>query len=139
MWLQDVRYALRILAKNPGFTLVAALSLAIGTGAVAAMFSLADALVLRPLPVADPQEVVTLRAQTEDAPYGANFFNFSWRDYLDYREKAKSFTGLVAFDITSMSIAQDARAQAQLRLGMLVGGNFFPVLVLTPVLARDRF
>jgi predicted permease len=136
MWLQDVRYALRILAKNPGFTLVAALSLAIGTGAVAAMFSLADALVLRPLPVADPDEVVTLRAKTEGAPYGANFYSFSWPDYLDYRDRAKSFSGLVAFDILSMSIASDARTPAQLRLGMTVSGNFFTVMGVTPALGR---
>ena len=136
MWSQDVRFALRMMAKNPGFTLVAALSLALGTGAAASIFSLADALVLRPLSVARPGEVMSLRAKTEDAPYGANFYSFSWPDFLDYRERARSFSGLVAFGDTSFSIAQGAKAPAQLRLGMLVSGNFFGVLGVEPVLGR---
>jgi len=136
MWSQDVRYALRMMVKNPGFTLVAALSLALGTGAAASIFSLADALVLRPLSVARPGEVMTLRAKSDDARYDANFFSFSWRDYLDYREKNRSFTDLLAFDTTTISLATDAKAQAQLRLGMLVSGNFFGVLGVEPVLGR---
>ncbi len=136
MWSQDVRYALRMMAKNPGFTLVAALSLALGTGAAASIFSLADALVLRPLPVARPGEVMALRAKADDAPYGVNFYSFSWPDYLDYRERSRSFAGLVAFDETALSIAKGAKAQAQLRFGMLVSGNFFGVLGVEPVLGR---
>ena len=136
MWSQDVRFALRMMAKNPAFTLVAAFSLALGTGAAASIFSLADALVLRPLPVARPGEVMALRAKTDDAPYGANFFSFSWRDYLDYREQSRSFAGLVAFDETLLSVATDAKAPAQLRLGLLVSGNFFSVLGVEP--ARGR-
>jgi predicted permease len=137
MWSQDVRFALRMMAKSPGFTLVAALSLALGTGAAASIFSLADALVLRPLPISRPGEVMALRAKTtDDSPYGANFFSFSWRDYLDYREKSRSFTGLLAFDETSLSIATDAKAPAQLRLGLLVSDNFFGVLGVQPALGR---
>jgi len=63
MWTQDVRFALRMMAKNPAFTLIAALSLALGTGAAASIFSLADALVLRPLSVARPGEVMSLRSR----------------------------------------------------------------------------
>ena len=136
MWSQDVRFALRMMAKNPAFTLIAALSLALGTGAAASIFSLADALVLRPLPVARPLEVVSLRAQADDSTFGAKFFSFSWLDYLDYREKSRSFAGLVAFDEVSLSIAPSPKAQAQLRLGMAVSGNFFGVLGVEPVRGR---
>ena len=71
MWSQDVRYALRMMARSPGFTLVAAGSLALGIGANAAIFSFADALLLRPLPVARPSEVVTVRSDSRGAPLGA--------------------------------------------------------------------
>jgi putative ABC transport system permease protein len=136
MWSQDVRYALRRMARNPAFTLVAALSLALGTGAAASIFSMADALVLRPLPIAEPGEVMTLRPKTDSSPWGADFYSISWPDYLDYREKSRSFTGLVALTDTSLSIATDAKAQAQLRFGMLVSGNFFGVMGVEPVLGR---
>jgi predicted permease len=136
MWSQDVRYALRMMAKNPGFTAVAAFSLALGTGAAASIFSLADALVLRPLPVARPGEVMSLRAKTEGSPFGANFYTFSWPDYLDYREKSRSFTDLVAIDQTALSLAPDARTPAQLRLGLLVSGNLFSAFGVEPALGR---
>src|SRR5262245_49967055 len=70
MWYRDVRYALRLMRRNPGFTAVAAGSLAIGIGANAAIFSLADAMILRPLPVRAPAEIVCVRGQLPDNPYG---------------------------------------------------------------------
>jgi predicted permease len=136
MWSQDVRYAFRMMAKSPGFTAVAAFSLALGTGAAASIFSLADALVLRPLPVARPDEIMSMRAKTEGSPFGANYYTFSWRDYLDYREKSRSFSDLVAIDQTSLAISPDAKTQAQLRLGLLVSGNFFTALGVEPALGR---
>ena len=75
-WLQDlasdVRYGCRMLAKNPGFTLVAVLSLAIGIGANCAIFSFADALLLRPLPVARPGEVFTVGSTASLEAFGAS-------------------------------------------------------------------
>src|SRR5262249_16488204 len=81
MLFQDVRYALRVLLRNRAFTLVAVLSLAVGIGANSTMFSLADTLLLRPLPVLHPSDVVTVQTKSShDRPT-----NFSYRDYVDYR------------------------------------------------------
>lgn len=63
MHFQEIRYAFRLMLRNPGFTAIAVLSLALGIGATASVFSLADAALLRPLPVTDPDKVVTVETQ----------------------------------------------------------------------------
>src|SRR6266849_1711001 len=79
LW-QDVRYGFRMLAASPGFTTVAVLSLAIGIGANSAIFSFADALLLRPLPVARPAEVVTIGSTSSVDLLGSSLVS-SYRDY----------------------------------------------------------
>ena len=74
MAFQEIKLACRVLAKSPGFTAVAALSLALGIGANSAIFSLADALLLRPLPIRDPGAVVTVTTNTPDNPYSGVSF-----------------------------------------------------------------
>lgn len=129
---QDVRYAFRILLKNPGFTSVAVLSLAIGIGANSAIFSLADALMLRPLPVLRPSEVVTVRGKTPSDPYGA----MSYRDYLDFRNDTKTFDGLVAYTLEGFGFSPRPEVLPQLKYGFLVTGNFFQVMGVQPDLGR---
>jgi len=136
MWSQDIRYALRMMVRNPAFTLVAAVSLALGIGATSAIFSIADALLLRPLPVVDPRGVVSLRREAKDAPFGANYFSTSYADYRDYRDRSRSFDGLVAFDYTSLSFTPDAKASPQFRLGLIASANLFSVLGVEPTLGR---
>src|SRR5438874_12300225 len=101
VWLeqlaQDVRYACRMLAANPGFASIAVLSLAIGIGANSAIFSFADALLLRPLPVARPGEVLTIGSTANLEALGASALISSYRDYVDIRDRSKSFEGLAAF------------------------------------------
>ena len=91
-FFQDIRYALRILLKNPGFTLIAALSLALGIGANSAIFSLADAILLRPLPILEPGSVMHVSTTTPDNPYGG----VSYPNYRDLLAKSQSFDGMLA-------------------------------------------
>src|SRR4026207_1175468 len=94
---QDVRYGVRLLAATPGFTTIAVLSLAIGIGANCAIFSFADALLLRPLPVARPGELLTVGSSAAIEAFGASSLVASYRDYVDIVDRSKSFDGLAAF------------------------------------------
>ena len=130
--LNDLRYAIRMLRQNPGFSLTAIVSMALGIGATAAVFSLGDGLVLRPLPVPNPSQVVKLSARTPSGIYG----DMSYPDFVDYRDKLQSFDGLVAYSLTPFGFSKDAKAQSQMKYGFLVSGNFFRVMQTEPQLGR---
>ncbi len=130
--LNDLRYAIRTLRQNPGFAVTALLSIALGIGATAAVFSLGDGLVLRPLPVPNPSQVVKLSSRTPSGTYG----DISYRDYLDYRDNLHAFSGLVAYSLTPFGFAKDGKAQSQMKYGFLVSGNFFRVMGTEPQLGR---
>jgi predicted permease len=130
--LNDLRYAIRMLRNNPGFFLTAIVSIALGIGATAAVFSFGDGLVLRPLPVPNPSQVVKLSARTPSGIYG----DMSYRDFVDYRDKLQSFDGLVAYSLTPFGFSKDAKAQSQMKYGFLVSGNFFRVMRTEPQLGR---
>ena len=80
--LQDLRHGLRLARSSPALVLTAASSLALGIGATVSMFAIVNAVLLRPVPVESPEELVFLFNGTEESPYGA----FSYPDFLDYRE-----------------------------------------------------
>jgi predicted permease len=130
--LNDLRYAIRTLRQNPGFALTAIVSIALGIGATAAVFSLGDGLVLRPLPVPNPSQVVKLSSRTPSGTYG----DMSYRDFVDYRDKLQSFDGLAAYSLTPFGFAKDVKAQSQMKYGFLVSGNFFRVMQTEPQLGR---
>src|SRR5438270_3884288 len=132
--LQDITYSSRTLLKSPGFTIVAVLSLALGIGANSAIFSLADALLLRPLPVYKPDTVVAV--STDPGGESGAMGGVSYPDYRDFRDKAQSFDGLVAFNLSRVSIAKSANDSAHLRAALMVSGNFFQVLGVKPALGR---
>src|SRR6266508_623481 len=91
-FIQDLRFGVRMLLKNPGFTLIAALTLSLGIGANTAIFSVVDALLLRPLPYPEPDRLVLLSNKTSRARRsGISYPNFS-----DWRERAQSFEGMAA-------------------------------------------
>lgn len=132
--LQEIRHALRLLARNPGFTTIAALSLALGIGANSAIFSLADALLLRPLAVLEPSRVVTVTTDPQDGTGGIGGVSFP--DYRDFREKVRSFEGIAAFDYGRFGFAKSAVETPQMRFAALVTDNYFNVLGVAPVLGR---
>ncbi len=130
----DLRYALRMLAKNPGFVVVAILSLAIGIGANSAMYSFADLMLLRPLPIAKPSEVVALNAP-KNGTFGFSR-GLSNADYLDLRDKNRTFDGLVAWAYSPFGFAPTPSAQPHMKFSMFVSGNFFHVLGVEPSVGR---
>jgi len=132
--LSDVRHAARLLRRDPVFALVAVASLAIGIGANSAIFSLADELILRPLPVSNPGDVVTVSAE---APDGESGERLSYPDYHDLRDHSQSFEGLLAYEVSTVSVARSRQSSPEKRLGMLVSDNFFNVLGIQPALGRS--
>ena len=136
--LQDARYAFRMLAKSPGFTLVAILTLSLGIGANAAIFSVMDQVLLRLLPVQKPEELVVLRSPGPNP--GRNWSDgdvgvaFSYPMYKDLRDHNPVFSGLLARFAIQASVS--GQGQTELANGELVSGNYFEVLGVQPALGR---
>ena len=132
--IQDMRYGMRTLLKNPGFTAVAILTLALGIGANTAIFSLVDAFLLRPLPVRNPAEITTLAYQLK----GGLLINiFSVPDYRDVREQTSDvFSSVIAYQISLDGLSVNGKAD---RIMTSYGaGNFFSALGLKPALGKRR-
>ncbi|MGH9940666.1 MAG: ADOP family duplicated permease, partial [Blastocatellia bacterium] len=129
---QDLRYGARMLVKNPGFTFVAALSLALGIGANTAIFSLLDALLLKRLPVKQPEQLVVVAT----AAPGLNepISSFSYPLFRELNEKNSVFAGMFAYATMPMSMSDGG--QAERVVGELVSGDFFTVLGVSPHLGR---
>jgi putative ABC transport system permease protein len=130
LW-QDVRQGLRVLGKAPSFTIAVALTLGLGIGANAAVFSIINALMLRPLPVADPTNlyVLSVTHQDNDQPH-----QVSWADYIDYRDSAGVFSDVAAYQIDFAGLSADNRAD-RIAVGY-VTGNFFTMLGVAPRAGR---
>lgn len=133
MLLKEVRQAFRLLGRNPSFTAIAAVSLALGIGANSAIFSFADALMLRPLAVPDPAKVFTVTTSVPGEPFGGAA---SFPDYRDLRDKNQSFASLAAFRFYTFGYASSPAVQPQMRMGYLVSDNFFRTTQIQPVLGR---
>src|ERR1041384_7104276 len=89
---QDLRYGARMLLKNPGFTLVAVVTLALGIGANTAIFSVVNAVLLRPLPYRDPHRLVVMNEASKQVPE----MSVSYPNYLDWRDQSRGFESLAA-------------------------------------------
>ena len=127
---QDVRYGIRMLAKNPGFTAVAVLTLALGIGANSAIFTMLDAVLLRPLPVANPERLVELVIKS---PQGFES-GFSYPDYQDLRQQVKSFSGVAIYSRQSRFVnSLDESSQV---LVDEVSPDYFKVTGVRPLLGR---
>jgi predicted permease len=132
--LSSIKHAFRVLRKDPGFTAVAIFSLAIGIGATSAMFSFADAVLLRPLPVMKPDGVVAVTT-AESSAFSANTA-ISYPDYADLRDRNRSFDGLVAASYGQFGFSPNLRTLPRMKLGLFVSGNLFRVLGVEPALGR---
>jgi predicted permease len=138
--LQDARFARRALQRSPAFTVVAVVILALGIGAATAIFSVVDAVILRPLPFRDPGRLVRI---LDTNPHGGDF-STSDATYLDMRERNRSFLEMAAFSDTKRSVvltggcSNGPEACDPVRLqSAAVTSSFFPLLGIAPALGRS--
>ena len=130
-FLQDLRHALRLLVKSPGFTLVAVLTLALGTGVNTTVFSLINGILLRPMPVAHPEQIVVLAARQEGSP---GFQSFSYPDYQDIRSQTDAFSDILAYRVSLVGLSVDGKGEHC--VVSRVTGNYFRTLGIQPALGR---
>ena len=130
---QDLRHGLRMMLRSPGFTAVAVLSLAVGIGANIAIFSLVNALLLRPLPVPQPDRIVSVyTSDFSGPPHGSS----SYPDYVDFAAGSRDvFTGLAAF--TQFPVSYRAGDRNEIIWGEMVSANYFDVLGTTSQIGRS--
>jgi predicted permease len=121
--IADLRYAARRLIQRPAFAFIALLTMALGIGANSAIFSIVNAVLLRPLPVASPDQLVEIYSQEED---DSEPVTQAYPDYLDITEREDLFTGVIAYTADFLSLSQDGRSE--MLLGEAVSGNYFDVL-----------
>lgn len=129
---RDVRYGFRGLLKRPGFTVIALVALALGIGANTAIFSLVNAVVLRPLPYPEPDRLVWVWGSFS----GGNRASVSPPDYLDYRSQNKSFEQLAATVSVTASATLTGSGEPERLNASVVTGNYFQALGVTPLLGR---
>ena len=110
MFLQEIRHSLRMLARSPGFTIVAALSIALGIGVNSALFSFHDAILLRPLPVREPGSIMTISTANPDVPSSVG--RLSYPNYRDLRDRSRSFDGMLADQLMLFSFARSRQAES---------------------------
>jgi predicted permease len=126
--LQDLRFALRMLRKSPGFTIVAVLTLALGIGANAAVFGVLNALILRPVKLPEEESLYAIERTSDKAGY------LSYPDYLDLRDRNRSFDSLAAYNITQVGL--DTGENASRAWVYEVSRNYFDALGIQPYLGR---
>jgi putative ABC transport system permease protein len=132
--VQDVRYGLRTLSKNPGFTLTAVLTLALGIGACTAIFSLVNAVLIRSLPYGDAERLVYLFTPNPKVPIPAEVICPSYGDFYELKREAKSFANMSNFEQAQFSVMQQGVTQ---RIGgAKVDDDFFSTLQAMPELGR---
>src|SRR4029077_15668507 len=127
LW-QDLRFGIRMLRKNPGFTAVAAVTLAMAIGADAVVFSALNGFILRPLNVPHSESLFQVRRAPND------FEPFSYPDYLDLRNRNRSFDGLAAYNFSQAGL--DNGKNPSRAWVSEVSGNYFDILGIPPYLGR---
>src|SRR4051794_38816894 len=131
-FLHDLRYALRTLARNPGFACVSILALALGVGANSAIFTVVQSVLLRPLPFPRSDQLIVVRDRNLKA--GFPQFSLSPGNYIDYRDHNHTFSGFTAFNGQGVNLSGGAEPE-RLR-GARVTTDFFDFLGVKPSLGR---
>jgi predicted permease len=130
LW-QDIRYGLRMLAKNPGFTLVAVLTLGLGIGANTALFSVVNGVLLNPLPFPHPEQLVRLHESKPNFAKGS----ISYPNFRDWQRDNRSFSAVAVSRGTAFSLT--GVREAQRVTGQFITSDFFPLLGVNPLLGRN--
>src|SRR5436190_3081788 len=134
---QDLRYALRMLAKQPAFTFVVIITFALGIGANTAVFSVLNAVLLRPLPFHEPQKLVALGEYDirEKADPGTEINSISYLDYVDWRDRSEVYERVAVYTNQSVSTLTDGNQATHVQ-GEAVSADLFPLLGVQPALGR---
>ncbi len=131
--LRDVRYGIRSLVKRPGFTVVALIALALGIGANTAIFSLVNAVLLRPLPFAEPDRLVWMWGNIRS---GGNRASVAPLDFLEYRKENKTFEEFAASFSIPLALNLTGSGEPERLSAAAVTGNYFQALGAKPALGR---
>ena len=129
--LQDLRYGARMLMKNPGFTLIAVLTLALGIGANTAIFSVVNGVLLKPLPYREPERLIRVFERSRTQPK----FPVARGNFRDYREQNNTLAGLALYTRRDVELSQDDKPERLAALGVTAG--FFDLLGVRPLLGRE--
>ncbi len=129
---REIRYALRLMRRNRGFAVAVLLSMALGVGATASIFSLIDAFLLRPLQVPGTGAVVRLTTVTQSSPVG----RFSYPEIDDVQKRTQSFEGLATSRNGIFGFSRTRDEQPRVIVGVMVNGDFFSTLRVTPAVGR---
>ncbi|MBZ5684484.1 MAG: ABC transporter permease [Acidobacteriia bacterium] len=130
-FLQDIRYALRMLAQSPGFTAIAILTLALGIGANTALFSVVNGVLLNPLPYPQPDRLVALYSRTSTFAQSS----ISYPNFLDWQRNNRSLASLAAYrsdDFNLTGAGEPERVRTE-----MISADFFSILGVTPLMGRD--
>ena len=134
--LNDIQYGLRQLIKNPVFTLVAVITLALGTGANTAIFSVVNAVLLKPLPFPAPDQIVAVgQIDTREQGPSPSLDSMCYPDFFDFRNQNQTFSSLAVYRNQAFALAGEQEAQSV--RGEKVSAEFFDVLGIKPILGRS--
>ena len=132
--MNDLRYAIRMLIKSPAFSVIAIVALALGIGANTAIFSVVEAVLLRPLPYPEPDKLILLREKMQLFDSGS----VSYPNYLDWRAMQRSFTDLALYRPDSMNLSSRGEESSPERIrGGVMSWNMMRIVGLKPILGRD--